>query len=63
MKLCEVPRDTWITLYDGTRILFHHVDGMYSLCEDEQGNMLHVAAWTDVEIAKERGNVSSVCGA
>lgn len=28
---------------------FHHIDGMYSYCTDKQGNVVHLAAWTEVE--------------
>lgn len=27
---------------------FHHVDGMYSLCKDKVGDILHISAFTDV---------------
>jgi hypothetical protein len=29
-----------------------HIDGMYSLCRDREGNILHPAAWTEVEVVK-----------
>ena len=48
MKLYEVPRNTLINL-DGEKILFHHIDGMYSYITDTDGNVYHFAAWTDVE--------------
>lgn len=34
----------------GTIVKFGHVDGMYSLCWDEKGNIIHPAAWTECEI-------------
>jgi hypothetical protein len=27
---------------------FHHVDGMYSLCTDDDGNIIHLKANTEV---------------
>lgn len=27
----------------------HNIDGMYSYCTDDKGNVYHFAAWTDVE--------------
>ena len=64
MKLYEVPRNTKIRVVDEERrvpiaakeiadqevLMFHHIDGMYSLCHDMAGNACHLAAWTDVEI-------------
>ncbi len=55
MKLYEVPRNTWIKVA-GIRFLFHHIDGMYSLCIDEQGSIINLAASTEVEIDEEKGN-------
>ena len=41
-------------LYDTEVLTFNHIDGMYSLCYDEYGNMVHPAAWTEVKkIIKE----------
>lgn len=49
MKLYEVRRNTWVLL-NGQRFYFEHIDGAYSVCQDEQGNPVHLAAWTEVEI-------------
>ena len=32
---------------------FDHIDGMYSYCTDDEGNVIHLAAWTPVEIIRE----------
>jgi hypothetical protein len=64
MKLYEVPRNTNIRILEETQVpigskkpptelMFHHVDGMYSLCSDENGNIVHIAAWTEVERVDE----------
>lgn len=37
-------------LKTGQIVKFSHVDGMYSLCYDEEGNTIHPAAWTECEI-------------
>jgi len=37
-------------LSKGQIVKFGHIDGMYSLCWDEQGKMIHPAAWTECEI-------------
>lgn len=54
MKLYDVPRNTRVILRDDEgnelRLLFDHIDGMYSYCTDEKGNVVHLAAWTDVEV-------------
>jgi hypothetical protein len=65
MKLYDVPRNTKIRVMEDAKIppahrdidedeilMFHHVDGMYSLCSDSQGNAVHIAAWTEVEIVQ-----------
>ena len=54
MKLYEVPRNTMIRYFDGTKeseFLFHHVDGMYSYCTDKGGhNVFHLSASSVVEL-------------
>ena len=55
MKLHEVPRETNI-IHNGVELFFDHVDGMYSFCIDEKGNIVHLAAFADVEI-KENSDV------
>ena len=29
---------------------FGHIDGMYSFCKDKDKNIVHFAAWTEVEV-------------
>ena len=29
-------------------------DGMYAYCTDSEGNKIHIAGWTEVEIIEER---------
>lgn len=60
MKLYELPRDTWFTLEENPdiapnswepvadRYKLHNIDGMYSYVTDEEGNVYHFAAWTEV---------------
>lgn len=56
MKLYDVPRNTRIVVKDSDGnpypLAFHHLDGMYSYCKDDAGNVVHLAAWTEVEIEK-----------
>ena len=62
MKLYELPRGTWFRLVKGTIVppsapevhtghtyLLHNIDGMYSLCQDTDGNTVHVAVFAEVE--------------
>ena len=37
-------------LLKGQVVKFGHIDGMYSLCWDQEGNKIHPAAWTECEI-------------
>ncbi|MEY4720064.1 MAG: hypothetical protein RL563_2682 [Pseudomonadota bacterium] len=56
MKLYDVPRNTRIVVKDEDgdelKLNFSHIDGMYSYCTDDAGNVVHLAAWTEVEIEK-----------
>lgn len=56
MKLYDVPRGTRIVVRDeegnALRLTFHHLDGMFSYCEDDHGNVVHVAAAAEVELDK-----------
>lgn len=57
MKLYDVPRNTRVRLSESeekTEVLFDHVDGMYSYCKDKDGNTIHLAAWTEVEIVNDK---------
>lgn len=62
MKLYEVPNNTKVKVLSevkvppgaplinvGDIIKFGHIDGMYSYCHNEDGELVHMAAWTEVE--------------
>jgi len=49
MKLYEVKPKQWITV-EGERFYFDHLDGMYSYCLDIDGNLVHIAAFQEVEL-------------
>lgn len=52
-KLYEVPRNSKIRVEGIDEVInFHHVDGMYSYCTGKDG-VIHLAAWTEVEIVEE----------
>lgn len=53
MKLYECPRNTWVKTDDGFTFFFCHVDGMYSLCRDEEDNVFHPSALTEVELTTQ----------
>ena len=66
MKLYNVPKNTWvIPVYDdptappgaapvelGEKILFKHIDGMYSYCKNTEGKVVHLPAWQEVAIVE-----------
>lgn len=52
MKLYEVPKNSLIKFEDEL-YRFIHLDGAYSLCTDGQGNTVHLAAWSEVEVLEE----------
>ena len=54
MKLYEVPRNTRIKVED-LELNFHRIDGAYSYCTTDDNEIVHLAAWTEVEIVKHEG--------
>lgn len=50
MKLYDVPRKTFVKTSNGDVYFFDHIDGMYSYCNNEQNQVVHLAAWTEVDI-------------
>jgi hypothetical protein len=65
MKLYNVPRNNRIKVIvedkvpphappqtEGEELNFRSVDGMYSYCTRDNGEVVHLAAWTEVEIIK-----------
>lgn len=72
MKLYDVPRNTWVKVLEETDpppggvkinqeefIRFHHLDGMYSYCTDIAGEVVHLKAWTEVEIVENQDRKSN----
>ena len=58
MKLYDVPRNSRIGLPDGSELNFSNVDGMYSFCTDDDGNVVHLAAWSDVQLLQTNPSAS-----
>ena len=62
MKLYELTKgDKFIVVFDGEQgvvvksdevFTFFKIDGMYSICYDQEGNIVHWAAYTSVELVK-----------
>jgi hypothetical protein len=50
MKLYEVPRNSRIVLSDGSEFNFKHIDGAYSYCTTDEGQVVCLAAWAEVEV-------------
>ena len=70
MKLYNVPNKTWVKVLEDAKvppvapkvkqetiIFFDHIDGMYSYCLTESEEVVHLAAWTEVEIIEDK----SIC--
>jgi hypothetical protein len=52
MKLFDIPNDSKIVCNcsDGSSyVIFKHIDGMYSLCITEKGNIVHLFCGTELE--------------
>ena len=47
----EIIEEKKIT--EGEELNFRSVDGMYSYCTRDNGEVVHLAAWTDVEIIED----------
>ena len=63
MKLYEISRNTRVRVINpegvppgapviskGDIVFFDHIDGMYSYCKNDRGEVVHLAAWTEVEV-------------
>lgn len=37
----------------GEELEFSHIDGMYSLCRDDEGQIVHLVAWAKVEVLRD----------
>lgn len=57
MKLYNVPRNSMIVLPDGTTLLFHRLDGMYSYCTDSDEQVWHIGATTEVTIKEKNEKI------
>ena len=66
MELHKAPARTWVRILGdnmnpparttteiGDIIWFNHLDGMYSYCLTEQGDVVHLVAWTNVEVIED----------
>ena len=62
-KLYDVPQNSRIKVVvkdkvppgapqinEGEELNFRSIDGMYSYCTRDNGDVVHLAAWTEVEI-------------
>jgi|LauGreDrversion4_2_1035121.scaffolds.fasta_scaffold10300_2 hypothetical protein len=63
MKLYDVPRNSRIKiigdikvplaaskLTEGQELNFRSIDGMYSYCTTDSGEVVHLVAWAEVEV-------------
>jgi hypothetical protein len=54
MKLYEVPRNSRIVLPNGVELNFKHLDGAYSYCTDDEGNVIHISAGSEVTVKEKK---------
>lgn len=53
MKLYNLPRDTFFTIVgdeSNTVYFLENLDGMFSYCKNEAGNVIHFSASLEVDI-------------
>lgn len=46
----EGPPPGGVTPEQNTVYTVYNLDGMYSYCKDENGTVVHLAVWTEVEV-------------
>lgn len=51
MKLYELLRNTKFK-FNGIEYTLERIDGMYSRCFDSEGNLIHLAAYSEIEELK-----------
>jgi hypothetical protein len=57
-RLYEVPNNSYVQVKGvGPVYKFKHVDGMYSYCIDNEGNTVHLIAWTPVLVVDKPDKV------
>jgi antirestriction protein len=56
MKLYNVPRNSTIVLKEGIVLKIHHIEGMYSVCTDEDGNVYHIGATEEVTVKEPKSD-------
>jgi hypothetical protein len=67
MELYKVPRNSRIKVVTedkvppgapqikaGEELNFRSIDGMYSYCTRDNGEVVHLASWTDVELVDDK---------
>jgi len=67
MELFNVPRNSRIrvvtkdkvplgapVIEEGEELNFRSIDGMYSYCTRDNGEVVHLAAWTEVEVINKK---------
>ena len=67
MELYQVPRNSRIrvvikdkvppgapVIEEGEQLNFRSIDGMYSYCTRDNGEVVHLAAWTEVDVVNEQ---------
>lgn len=66
MKLYEAPMRCWVkpisdikvpiaspNIQEDEPIWFSHIDGMYSYCINQDGELVHLVAWADVYVPED----------
>ena len=69
MKLYNVPRNSKIKVITDIQVPpsspivekqdllnFSHIDGMYSYCTKDSGEVVHLVAWAEVEIVDDKSS-------
>lgn len=66
MKLYDAPTKCWVVpisdikvpiaspdIQESKPIWFDHIDGMYSYCINQDGELVHLVAWAEVYVDEE----------
>lgn len=50
MKLYEAPNNCKVVLDSGIELNFHSIDGMFSMCTDDDGNVYYIPTDTEITV-------------
>ena len=53
MKLYEAPHNCKVLLDSGIELNFHSIDGVFSTCTDDDGNVYYIPVDTEITVKEK----------